>query len=890
MKKDWIKYILGAVVFLFSWGLYMMTMAPTVSFWDCGEFIATSYILGVPHPPGSPLFILMGRIFSLLPTAADPALRVNLMSPLAGAAANLLVFLIIIELVRLWRGDLKSGWDKFIAYAGAFIGALAFAATDSHWFNVAEAEVYAMSTMATALVVWLIFRWARHSEEPGHERYLLGIAYIMGLAIGVHLLNLLALPVIALVIYYRKYPFKWSTFFATVAITLATFLFVYLGIIKGLPKLMSVNYLGGNVGLYLVGLVVLAVFLGAWWTVRNRRQTLAVALMSVALILVGYSSYTMIYIRANQDPEINENDPSTPARFVGYLDRAQYGSHSILDRAGVWEESKQSPAARVANTVSSPLEFLWKYQIKYMYIRYFGWQFLGKTNYTNPRLAEQVNVTKFLMLPFLLGLFGMMYHFQRDGKRALVVLTLFLMTGLAVIFYLNQPDPQPRERSYSYVGSYMAFSMWIGLGASGLLELVGESLRRKKKAFGQWVTYGLAAILLLGVPVQMVAKNYHTHNRTGNYVAWDYSYNLLQTVEPNGILFTNGDNDTFPLWYLQEVEGIRKDVKVVNLSLLNTHWYIKQLRDYQPKILPADFKDDMIDRLYPIQFKSRTVEISVPKSEKNTDGKISFQLNPTWGQALRVQDLMILRILQENLGKRPIYFAITVSEDNKINLDDFLRRDGLAQKVMTYKMANNLDPKILSENIYKKYHYRNIANPDVYLNNDIRNLLQNYRSCFLQLAMYYYQQGDKQDMRAALDRMSSTVPEKTVPFSDESAYLQIGQLYAEAGKPEVLKTRLDQVMQEQNLGVRQKLSYAWLYASVLNEDAVADSIFTQVIQGDPTNGQAVGGLLQIYEKQHRWQDAYNLVNRWLQYNPSDQSAQKLLQQYQEKLQSPDSTG
>jgi len=865
-------------------------MAPTVSFWDCGEFIATSYTLGVPHPPGSPLFILIGRIFSLLPTAADPALRVNLMSPLAGALANVLVFLIIVELVRLWRGELTSGWDKLIAYGGAVIGALAFAGTDSHWFNVAEAEVYAMSTMATALVVWLIFRWARHSEEPGHERYLLGIAYIMGLAIGVHLLNLLALPVIALVIYYRKYPFKWSTFFATTALTLAAFLFIYLGIIKGLPKLMSATYLDGNVGLFLVALVVLAVFLVAWWAVRNKRQTMAVALMSVALILVGYSSYTMIYIRANQDPAINENDPSTPARFVSYLDREQYGAHSILDRKGVWEESKQNPAARMANQAGSSLGFLWKYQIKYMYLRYFGWQFLGKTNYTNPRLAEQVDVTQFLLLPFLLGLFGMMYHFQRDPKRGLVILTLFLMTGLAVIFYLNQPDPQPRERDYSYVGSFMAFSMWIGLGASGILELIRDSLGKKKEKLARLIAYGLTGVLLLGVPIQMIAKNYSTHDRTGNYVAWDYSYNLLQTVEPNGILFTNGDNDTFPLWYLQEVEGIRKDVKVVNLSLLNTHWYIKQLRDYQPQILPASFSDETIDRLYPIQFKSRMIDISVPKTDQNPAGQISFQLDPTWSDALRVQDIMILRILQENLGERPIYFAITVSEDNKINLDNYLRRDGLAQKVMPYKPENNVDPEILSENIYHKYQYRNIGDPGVFLNNDIRNLLQNYRSCFLQLAMYYYQQGDKENMRHVLDRMSAAIPEQTVPFSDQNAYLQIGQLYAEAGEPEMLRSRLDQVMQRPNLDVRQKLSYAWLYSSVLNEDEVADSIFSRVFQSDPTNGQAVGGLLQIYEKQQRWQEAYNLVDQWLQYNPSDQSAQQLLRQYEQKMQAPDSTG
>ncbi|HKJ67148.1 MAG TPA: DUF2723 domain-containing protein, partial [bacterium] len=612
MQEKRLRYILGAGIFVCSLGLYLLTVAPTVSFWDCGEFIATAYTLGVPHPPGSPLFILMGRMFSLLPTAADPALRVNLLSPLAAAGANLLAFLIIVQLVRIWRGGLETRQARLVAYAGGVIGALAFAATDSHWFNAVEAEVYAISTFATALVVWLIFRWAEEADAPGQERYLLGIAYVLGLAIGVHLLNLLALPVIALVIYYRKYPFRWGTFVATAGITLGAFLVIYLGIIKGVPKVLAVQYLGGNVGMYLVGVLVLVVVGAAWGSIRARRQLLAVSLMAVVLILVGYSSYTMLYIRANQDPAINENDPSTPARFVSYLEREQYGRHSILDRTSVWQQSQQDPGAHIAPETDSVFEFVWEYQIKYMYLRYFHWQFIG-------REGNRIDPLQFYMLPFLLGLFGMIHQFQRDGKRGLIILTLFLMTGLAVIAYLNQPDPQPRERDYSYVGSFMAFSLWIGLGASGLLELVEEVLGKHKRLL-TGVSAGLIGLLLLAVPVQMLAKNYHTHDRSGNYVAWDYSYNILQTVKPDGIVFTNGDNDTFPLWYLQEVVGVRKDVKVVNLSLLNTHWYIKELRDYEPRILPASLRDETIEQMYPMQFEGQTVEISAPKSERNPDG------------------------------------------------------------------------------------------------------------------------------------------------------------------------------------------------------------------------------------------------------------------------------
>ena len=880
MQNDYVKYILGAVVFVFSLVLYMLTVAPTVSFWDTGEFIACSYILGVPHPPGSPLFILIGRIFGMLPTAADPAFRVNLMSPLSGALANLLTFLILVKLVKLWRGGLETVQDKVVAYSGALVGALAFAATDSHWFNVAEAEVYAMSTMATALVVWLAFVWAERSEEPGNERYILLIAYIMGLSIGVHLLNLLTLPVIALIFYFRKYRFQWSSFFATAAITLGIFLVIYLGIIKGLPKIANITYAGGYFGFYLIAIIVVALFGLAWWAVQQHKMLVSLITMSAILIVVGYSSYAMIYIRANQDPAINENDPSTPERLVSYLEREQYGQHSILDRQSVFQQSQKDPNAYIADQVDSTLEFVWAYQINYMYLRYFAWQFVGK----NP---PGVSIGQFFLLPLLLGFFGLWYHFQRDPKRWLVVLALFIMTGLAIVAYLNQPDPQPRERHYSYVGSFLAFSLWIGLGASGLVELVYE---HTKGSLQKGLAYGLSVLLILAIPVQMLAKNYHTHDRSGNYVAWDYSYNILQSVAEDGIVFTNGDNDTFPLWYLQEVEGIRKDVKVVNLSLLNTHWYIKQLRDYKPRILPQSFTDAMIDQLYPMRFDAQTVEVSAPKSEENPDGKIQFQMKPTYGgQGIRVQDIMILRILEHNLRRRPVYFAITVSNTNKINLDEYLRMDGLAMKVMPYKVGNAVAPEIMETNLLEKFKFRNLGDPDVYFNDDTQNLLQNYRSTFMQLAIHYYQQGDTTKTVHVLDEMSEKIPEDTIPFTHQDIFLEIGRIYASAGRPEILRERLNMVMDNPELGTRRKLAYTSLYLTQLNDYSTADSILTRMRERNPGNGQILGMLLQVYEQQGRFQEAFDLVQEWVAQNPDDRRAQQMLNRYKQKLDNADTT-
>lgn len=881
MQHDRTKIVLGAFVFLSSLVLYLLTVAPTVSFWDCGEFIASSYTLGVPHPPGSPLFILIGRFFSLLPTAADPALRVNLMSPLSAALANLLVFLIIVKLVKIWRGgELESTQGKIVAYVGGFVGAMGFAGTDSHWFNAVEAEVYAMSTFAAALVVWLILRWAERSEEPGHKRYLLLIAYVIGLSIGVHLLNLLALPVIALVIYFRKYEFQWSTFFATVAITLGAFLVVYLGIIKGLAKVMSIQYAGGYFGFFLIGIIVVGIFLWAWWAFRENKQLLALVLMAISLIFVGYTSYSMIYIRANQDPFINENDPSTPAKFVSYLEREQYGQHSIVDRQGVWQNSKNDPGAHIADQVNSTWGFVWEYQIKYMYVRYFNWQFIG-------RIGDNVDPTQFYMLPFLLGLFGMFHHFNRDSKRGLVVLALFIMTGLAVVAYLNQPDPQPRERDYSYAGSFMAFAIWMGLGASGLMELVFEKLQGGVQRIA---SYAMIAVLVLAIPAQMIGKNYHSHDRSGNYVAWDYSYNILETVEPNGIIFTNGDNDTFPLWYLQEVVGVRKDVRVVNLSLLNTHWYIKQLRDYEPQILPYSFSDRMINQMYPMRFQEQQVAVTAPKSEKNPDGKIQFEMKPTYGgQAIRVQDIMILRILEENLTKRPVYFAITVAQQNKINLDPYLRMDGLALKVMPYKVQGEIAAEKLEENLFEKYKYRNLGDPDVYFNNNIQKLLQNYRSTFMQLAFHYYQEGKYDKMANTLDEMSKAIPEDTIPFTNSDIFLEIGRMYAQAGRPEVLRERLDKTLDNPRLGIQRKIRYASLYISTLNDFETADSLFTEIYQQNPENGQVIGSLLRIYEEQQRWRDAYELVNSWVQNHPDDKNARQMLQRYERRINA-DTTG
>ncbi|MFQ6608368.1 MAG: protein O-mannosyl-transferase family [Fidelibacterota bacterium] len=605
--------LLAGLVFLVSFLVYFSTVAPTVSFWDCGEFIATSYRLGVPHPPGAPLFLILGRFFSLLPIPGDIAYRVNMISPLASALAVMFLYLIIVQLVRYWRGQITTTEDKIIAFGGGVIGALVFAFTDSHWFNAVEAEVYAVSTLSTALVVWLVLHWAERAEEPGSERYILIIAYVLGLSTGVHLLNLLALPFMALIIYFRKRSFSWTSFTTLMGIVLAIFLIIYQGIIKGLPKIardiseiMSTTVASTVIGatLVIVGLFLLGLFSAAGSISERHKNLIRLGVTSLLLILIGYSSYELIFIRSSQNPGIDENDPETVQAAISYLEREQYGDTDLFrgltynNSTGTVETKTLFPrrGSRQGNHIknyrrySSDFDYFWRYQVKKMYWRYFLWQFAGRGPSVETRVSgfgaspteDGVDWFQFgLPLAFLLGLGGMYFHFQRDQNQALSILALFIMTGIAIVFYLNQPDPQPRERDYSYVGSFLAFAIWVGIGASAIFERVLTRLREKQ--FRIPAALGTGVVLLIMVPGIMLSKNYHTHDRTGNYLPWDYSYNILQTCEPNGIIFTNGDNDTFPLWYLQEVEGIRKDVMVANLSLLNTPWYIRQLRDSRPE-------------------------------------------------------------------------------------------------------------------------------------------------------------------------------------------------------------------------------------------------------------------------------------------------------------------
>lgn len=885
MEHKRLNRIIAAVIFAIGLVTYGLTVAPTTSYWDCGEFITCSYILGVPHPPGAPLYILIGRIFTMFPLFEDIGLRVNFISVLASALSIMFTYLIIIRLLREWKGTPQNLQERITVYTGGIIGALGFAFTDSFWFNAVEAEVYAVSMFFTAIVVWLILVWVEKADEPVSDKILFLIAYLIGLATGVHLLNILALPTIFLIVYFKRAELNLTTFVLWALGGVAAFAAIYPGIVKGIPWVLD------SYGFWAVAVLALIMVFATAYAIQNQRRLMSMILMSITLVAIGYSTYTMIYIRSGMEPAINENNPSNPERFASYMNREQYGDIPMTER--------RAP--------------VWEYQIKKMYVRYFGWQFIGKgTNYGADGYISDTLSTKGLMgLPFIVGLIGMFFHFQRDWKRASAVLTLFIMTGIAIAIYLNQEDPQPRERDYAYVGSFFAFALWIGIGASAVMETVYTSIHRSQIL--RKIGVALAIILLIvAVPANLLQENFHSHDRSGNYVAYDYSYNILQSCEPNAIIFTNGDNDTFPLWFLQYVYGIRQDVRVVNLSLLNTPWYIKQLRDEEPRV-PINMSDDQVDKLGPMHWpETKTVRIPVPREkaieylEKSNDNSglskedipqshhIEFEFANTQNfdgyPVILTQDRMVVHIIGANEFEKPIYFAVTVSPTNMLGLDNrnnpnpnYLRMDGLTFRVMPYGGPTDfISPQRMHANLFENFRYRNLDNPDVYYNRNILGLLQNYRSAFIRLAGYYQQQAleDPEYKEKALDvlnRMNEVMPEEVIPLRNYQLSLNFGRMYAEAGQTDVLREKLQQIPNIYNLAPQDWLYLAQYYNQFLDEPATAESLGLSVLNKMPDSIEPYGWLLSFYSSNGQYNKAIDILEQWLAKNPTDQNAQAQLQ-------------
>jgi len=838
----------GWTVFAVATLVYILTVEETASFWDCGEFIASSFKLQVPHPPGAPFFLLMGRIFSFLAfgDTTQVAFWINMISVLSSGFTILFLFwsisLLARKVFKVNEADMSQS-QTFTVIGGSAIGALAYTFSDSFWFSAGEAEVYAMSSFFTAFVFWAILKWERIDDPSKANRWLILIAYMMGLSIGVHLLNLVTIPALAMIYYYKKYKPSTLGFIATMVISLVIIMTIMSGIIPGLPSLAGsfeiffVNNLGlpfGS-GIITISVIILASLVyGIYRTQSQKHQILNTALLSLAFVLIGYSSYTIIVIRSNYNTPIDQNNPDDIMSIVSYLKREQYGYRPLLHgryyTAELTDQKKGKPVYvrgkdkyeiaqyRIENvydptqttilpriysgddnhvaryqevlglkdgevpSFTDNISFMLKHQMGHMYFRYFLWNFAGResdvqdASWLAPwdskgdlpeRYAQNKARNNYLMLPFILGIIGMLFQYKKDEKGFWVVLLLFFLTGLALILYLNSPPIEPRERDYIYVGSFYAFAIWIGFGTMALAEWLKKYLKDTKAPLA-------ATAITLLVPGIMAAEGWDDHDRSDRFFSVDSAINYLESCEPNAILFTGGDNDTFPLWYAQEVEGVRTDVRVIVLTYFATDWYIDQMRrsTYESEPLPFSLSPknyqqggsndyllvredprlkgqavDLNQYLKLIRSESdllrlptsfgdsvsimpaRKVVLNVDSAEVIEKGIIPDGMEemvtnqmvlPIKGGALYKNDLALLDILATNNWERPIYFNQTSLMNVNLNFRDFVVQEGATFRLLPIdskkkRIANNsldteMDLSSVQNPVNTEVMYNNVMN------------------------------------------------------------------------------------------------------------------------------------------------------------------------------------
>lgn len=947
MNKDIIRKLIGFLVFLITAVVYFSTVQPSVSFWDCGEFIASADLLQVPHPPGTPFFLILGRLFSMIPFAENIALRVNTISVIASSFTVLFLYLTAVKLIEIYKkNDNESMFESIATYLAAAIGALSLAFSDTFWFNSMEAEVYATATFFIAIVTWLMVVWHAKADNTDNEKYLLLIAYLVGLSTGVHLMSVLAMVPIVLVIYTRKYlqdeehfkqtayiflghsvviliiaaalwasaptnqptpeesgafdsKFLWIAIFTSVIIMgifykkifrrdsfyipivvggIALFV-TYPGIVKFIIKFLSIvggNDLTQSTVVFIVILGVLGYLI--YWSSKNDKQTLHLIFKSLLLAIVGFSSYTMIIIRSNQDTPINLNSPKTFPEFVSYMNREQYGDQPMFKR----RFTREPHQTEVYQNYTSDLDFFWSYQMNHMFNRYLLWNYVGRDSTIQD---AGVNVSQLWAIPFIIAMFGIYYHYKRDWKMATVFLIMFIFLGYLTAFYQNQQQPQPRERDYFYVGAFFVFSIWIALGVRGILDLIKTSLKNSsmiKPAYS-----AIVLLLTILIPVKMLSSNYFENDRSRNFVPWDYSYNLLQSAGPNSIIFTNGDNDTFPLWYLQDVEGVRRDVRIANLSLLNTPWYIKQLKNTEPHGAPKikmNLTDAQIEAIAPSQWKTRNITVPIDKKTYEefgitdtsiiNEGMISWQMKPTVNfgsvQAVRAQDIVAMDIVRANMNDRPIYFAVTTPDNSKIGLNDYLTMEGLSFKI-TPKTSkdyyNAIDEEIMwkqlmdepegfSKDYQPGFKFRGLNDSTIFMDENHQRLTLNYRNAYIRLALFeLYSEKDNEKVIQVLDKMDEKIPHKLIPV-DYRLLNDVANLYYTAGE---------------------KVKYE-KYAREIEKEAMNDL---------ETNGFRPTGdynpyliLKQVYDNLGEYDKFLELLKRLKTAVPTDPTIDRLIDQYQ----------
>lgn len=938
-----INNITGWIVCIIACAVYIMTMEATGSLWDCGEFASSAYKLQIPHPPGAPLFVLIGRIFMVPFGPEHAATGVNLMSALASGFTILFLFWSITHFARkiVVKANPSAALtnDQVIGImAAGVVGALAYTFSDSFWYSAVEGEVYALSSFFTALVFWAMLKWEQNVDEEnsrgikGHftraDRWIILIFYLMGLSIGVHLLNLLTIPAIVIIYYYKRYEkiTQWRTFIAFIIGCLLTGLVLKAVIqwsIKGAGNfdILFVNSFGlpffSGFAFFFIFLGVL-IFLGIRLAQKRNWNFLKLGLWSFVFMLLGYSTYFTTLIRSNADPAVDMFNVDNPVNLVGYLGREQYGDWPILygqdftadpqetkvtetyvksngryEKNGrkveyvyapadkhlfprMWDQSNDQGHAdyyaawmgigkdQQGNwerppTMGENIAFAMSYQVGWMYMRYFMWNFAGKQDdiqgvhmsnvrdgnwktgigfWDNMRLGDQDAMpdsvknnkanNKLFALPLLLGILGLVYQVMKDKRDGLVVGLLFVLTGFAIVFYLNQAGNQPRERDYAFVGSFYAFAIWIGLGVLYVRELLSKAIKSAMTA-----TVVAGAICTLAVPVLMASQEWDDHDRSNKTLARDLAIDYLESCAPNAILVSFGDNDTYPLWYAQEVQGIRRDIRVINASLLGTDWYINQLRykvnesaPIDPLWSPAQIEGANRDVVYTLesiygnnpsmvnQFRIKAGLTGDPaqpqdlltmmrdyagsddpnRTEQGRDGSMINILparlvslpvdmnvvkqNGTVNANDSVVNNVVFTIPKNVLFKNDAAILniiaanqwkrpiyFTSQDGGGLGFQDYLRQDGL-----TYRLVPVLSgDKYFNEEsgpkvMLNKFQFGNCDKPGVYFDEENRRHLNSIRQAYAAAAMSLAQNGKKEEARKMLDKCDKMMLEENFPY------------------------------------------------------------------------------------------------------------------------------
>lgn len=923
MNYSKINNITGWICFFIATLSYVLTLEPSVSFWDCGEFIASALKMQVVHQPGAPLFLMIQRFFSLFAFGDNTkvAYFMNLGSAIASGATILFLFWTITALAKkivVKTGEEISKANMIAIMGSGIVGALAYTYSDSFWFSAVESEVYALSSLFTAIVFWAILKWEAVADEPRADRWLLFIAYIMGLSIGIHLLNLLTIPAIAFVYYFKKTSKPTTAgIIKTALVGILILAVIQYGIIQYLVSfgayfdLFFVNSLGMGFG---SGVVVFAILVigglvwGIRYSVKHQKKVLNLGLLSTVLIIFGYCSFAMIIIRAKADPNLNNSDPDNAFSFLSYLNREQYGDRPLLfgpnynsqvveitegktnyrkgaekyevsgrkmdyvyDRTTPFPRMYSDDARHVAYykdmlglddshfpTLVDNVKFFFSYQVGLMYMRYFFWNFVGRQNDDQgqgslyegqwlsgvkpidaimlgnqknlpPSILESKAYNRFFFLPLILGVIGAVWHFKRKQQDAGIVALLFFFTGIAIVLYLNQKPMEPRERDYAYAGSFYAFAIWIGLGVLGLRDWLIKKLTP--------ATGGVVATIagLLAAPVIMAAQGWDDHNRSEKMVAHDIAVDYLQSCAPNAILFTYGDNDTYPLWYAQEVENVRPDIRLVNLSLFDTDWYIngmkRKMNESEPlpiSMTPSQYVQGVRDVMY---YQDHKIEGNVELKDivdlllsDNQEDKIQRQ-DGTWdnfiptkkfkltvnredvlkNHAVPAKDstnivpalewtfnknyvtkgtLAMLDILAHNNWKRPIYFASTVPSDQYNGLDNYLYTEGLALRLMPLKVdtvntqrGDLINTDELYKNVMNKFVWGNVKHAS-YLDPQSADDISIFTNIFNNTITGLLKEGRTADAKRVADRYFEVMPDRFFGMrSTMGAYFLSENLY-----------------------------------------------------------------------------------------------------------------